>query len=123
MSAPPRQGAARAWLFRVAYHEAITQRRRQKVRRDSIERVAQTKPTRVESTEHVVRTREREAAVRNAIRDLPEIQQQIVRMRIYDGLRFREIAEQLGIPLGTALARMHAALKKLKASLDPYREP
>lgn len=42
---------------------------------------------------------------------------EIVFLRHYSELPFREIAEMLGIPLGTALARAHRALKRLREDL------
>ena len=60
--------------------------------------------------------------VRQAIDELPEAQRQIVCLRIYDEKTFAEIAEELQIPLGTALSRMRAAVSKLKERLD-QREP
>jgi RNA polymerase sigma-70 factor (ECF subfamily) len=42
-------------------------------------------------------------------------------MRIYEEKTFATIAEELGIPLGTALARMRAALEKLRRSV-PLRD-
>ncbi|NQU19940.1 MAG: hypothetical protein HQ567_01555 [Candidatus Nealsonbacteria bacterium] len=41
--------------------------------------------------------------------ELPAKQREVVRMRIYEEKTFVRIAEELGIPLGTALARMRAA--------------
>ena len=40
-------------------------------------------------------------------------------MRIYEQLKFTDIAAQTGTPLGTVLARMQAALKKLRDRLEP----
>lgn len=34
-------------------------------------------------------------------------------LKIYGGLTFRDIAEALGIPLSTALGRMHLAINRL----------
>lgn len=51
------------------------------------------------------------------MRRLTNQQRQIVEMRIEQDLTFREIAEQLQIPLGTALARMRASLKVLAQEL------
>jgi DNA-directed RNA polymerase specialized sigma24 family protein len=36
-------------------------------------------------------------------------------------LRFREIAERLGRPLGTVLTQMRAALERMAAALEEYR--
>lgn len=51
------------------------------------------------------------------IDDLSEAEREIILLRHYSELSFREIAEMLGIPLGTALARAHRAMKRLQAAL------
>ncbi len=48
---------------------------------------------------------------------LSESDREILLLRHYSELSFREIAEMLGIPLGTALARAHRALKRLREEL------
>lgn len=53
------------------------------------------------------------AALRSALADLPDADQQIIHLRHSAGLSFKEIAEVLEQPLGTVLARQHRALKKL----------
>lgn len=55
-----------------------------------------------------------------AVRQLPEEQKQVVAMKHYSGLSFREIAEILGIPLNTALGRMHYAIKNLRKLLSEW---
>lgn len=55
---------------------------------------------------------------------LPECQREVVALRLSAGLKFSEIAELLEIPLGTALSRMHAALRQLRKELrhaETYR--
>jgi RNA polymerase sigma-70 factor (ECF subfamily) len=44
-------------------------------------------------------------------------ERQVVRMRIYEEKTFAAIANELKIPLGTALGRMRTALLKLRAKL------
>jgi len=56
--------------------------------------------------------------VRNAIDQLPTTQRDVVRQRIYDGRSFREIAVAQDVPIGTALGRMHVAMKRLRATLE-----
>ncbi|MBU0616118.1 MAG: sigma-70 family RNA polymerase sigma factor [Planctomycetes bacterium] len=51
------------------------------------------------------------------LHELPEMDREIVLLRHFSELSFREIAELLDIPLGTALARAHRALKRLRAAL------
>jgi RNA polymerase sigma-70 factor, ECF subfamily len=41
-------------------------------------------------------------------------QREVIRQRVYEGKRFREIAAALNCPLNTALSRMHEGLKRLR---------
>ena len=50
--------------------------------------------------------------------ELPDVQQAVIRLRLFDGLRFKEVAERLGCPLNTALARMHEGLSKLRSKWE-----
>ena len=52
--------------------------------------------------------------VLKAVGSLPAIQREVFLMRVQGDLSFSEIAETLGIPLNTALGRMHDATTKLK---------
>ena len=52
--------------------------------------------------------------VRALIEELPEEQREVVRMRYYEGLSFKEIAEQTGVGINTALGRMRYALMNMR---------
>ena len=52
--------------------------------------------------------------VKELIRELPDDQQQVILMRHYMGLSFKEIAEQTGVSINTALGRMRYALINLR---------
>jgi RNA polymerase sigma factor (sigma-70 family) len=52
--------------------------------------------------------------VRDLVYELPEDQQQVVIMRHYLGLSFKEIADQTGVSINTALGRMRYALINLR---------
>ena len=52
--------------------------------------------------------------VMRAVMMLPEVQREVFLMRVQGDLSFNEIATTLGIPLNTALGRMHDAMGKLK---------
>lgn len=58
-------------------------------------------------------------ALRIALAELPDADQQIIHLRHNAGLSFKEIADILEQPLGTVLARQHRALKKLAEVLEP----
>ena len=55
-------------------------------------------------------TAEREERVRAALGRLPEEQVRVVRLSFFEGRPHGEIAEQLGIPLGTVKSRLRLAM-------------
>lgn len=116
-----REQTLKGWLFRVAYHEAMWLRRRQTVTTAALRRTAWSRDAVAASAEVELVRAETAERVRQAIRGLPSAQQQIVRMRIYEEKTFAVIAAELGIPLGTALARMRTALAKLRNELEDQR--
>lgn len=67
----------------------------------------------------VVAERERAEAVREALGRLPEHYRAVLVLRHYQGLKFREIAEVLGVPQGTVKSRMSEALDRLARLLGP----
>lgn len=60
---------------------------------------------------------EQSQEVRNALAQLSDDQQQILKMAYYDGLSQSEIAKQLEIPLGTVKGRARTGLLKLRKAL------
>lgn len=103
----------RGWLFTVAYHQALLARRREKTRRACpLAGTGAPDPgpgplRRAEQGDDARRLRE-------LLGHLPAAQQEVIRQRVYEGKRFREIADALGCPLNTALARMHEGMKRLR---------
>ena len=73
-----------------------------------------------DAADHFVRF-ETVELVRQAMGELTEKQGEVVRLRVYEDLKFSEIAERLGLPLGTVLTRMRAAMEKLRTWLDDHR--
>lgn len=118
-------GSLRSWLFQVAYREALALRRQRENReRLQAQRAADLQRDGPPAPEEVVLRREVVDRVRAALESLPPEQRLVVRARIYEGKKFAEIARELGIPLGTVLSRMRAAMARLRAALadDTWRE-
>lgn len=116
-----RSQTIKGWLFRVAYHEAMWLRRRQAVDADVLRRTAWNREAASEPAEFELVRAETAELVRQAMGELPVEQLRVVRMRIHENKTFAVIAAELGIPLGTALARMRAALLKLRKKLEDRR--
>lgn len=64
------------------------------------------------------------AWVRNALKNLSTEQKEVVLLREYAGLSFKEIANVIERPVGTVLSQMHRALKTLRGHLaGPEYQP
>ncbi len=56
--------------------------------------------------------------VAGAIEQLPDRQREVLVLKEFEGLRYREIAELLGIPIGTVMSRLYAARRQLAGRLE-----
>ena len=52
--------------------------------------------------------------LRQALTQLPELDREMILLRHYGQLSFKELAKHFNVPLGTALAKVHRGLKQLK---------
>ena len=68
--------------------------------------------------EEAAERRELILAVRRAMESLPEDQRQVVVMRDLNGLAYQEIADTLGIELGTVKSRLNRGRANLKTILE-----
>lgn len=59
--------------------------------------------------------------IRRLVRELPEAQRQVLMMRIYRDMSFKEIAEETGVSINTALGRMRYALRNMRRLADESR--
>lgn len=112
-----REESRKAWLFRVAYNEALALLRRQTSGDKAVRRLAWSHDSAADPVDAGLIRAETVDAVRAVIASLPTEQRRIVRMRIYEEKTFAQIATELEIPLGTALGRMRAAMEKMRALL------
>lgn len=116
----------RPWLYTIATNQAIDAQRRnrrhrmvsldQKTSDDEVgglmEIVSADGPTAVEQLED----EEAREWVRAAVDDLPETLRAALVLVYHQGMKYREAADVLGIPVGTVKSRLHAALLKLNQS-------
>jgi RNA polymerase sigma-70 factor (ECF subfamily) len=115
-----RQGKSRAnlqgWIFRVAHNLAL--KCRLKSRRHSDRFVCGLRPYAMKvdpepDPEEGLAGRQRQQKLLAVVRALPEQEQCCLSLRA-EGLRYREIAEVLGISLGSVAASLEKALSRLK---------
>jgi RNA polymerase sigma-70 factor (ECF subfamily) len=105
----------RGWLFTVAHRQAALLKRREKRLPAAAPGDALLGLVDGGAAPESPATRAEDARlVGELLSALPAAQQAVIRLRIFDGMKFREVAEKLGCPLNTALARMHDGLKALR---------
>ena len=63
--------------------------------------------------------------MRASVDQLPQLLRQALVLIYYQGLKYREVADILDIPVGTVKSRLHAALTKLQEmwSVSPSANP
>ena len=121
-------GSFRAWLWRVV-RNAATDRARKHVAEpildapveegaDAAAFVDQVPDETVVSALMRLEEAERKAAVREAVDGLSRRLKEVVLLRLNGELKFQEIADILGLPIGTVLGRMNLALAKLRQALS-----
>lgn len=115
----------RPWLYTVATNRAIDlQRRNKRHQAVSLDRTARSENADtgsmkdlLPSTEAGPRERfelsERTEWVRQAVASLPEQLQQAVSLVYFRGLKYREAADELSVPVGTVKSRLHSAVGRL----------
>jgi RNA polymerase sigma-70 factor (ECF subfamily) len=112
-----------SWLHRIAVNQCLTRQRRAKVRNESaLEEEGDTTGGFAAPVEYspanVAEERQRTAAVRRALNGLPIELRQVVVMKEFEELTFREIAEALDLPLSTVKSRLYTGLKQLQMRLE-----
>jgi len=119
-------GRFESWLFSIAANQARDWFRRHN--RAPVATVAATQAATQEDLEaaagsteaegeHRLIQMEQEDQLQRALAELSPAERQVVTLRFFSDLSFKEIAQVLQVPLGTALARAHRAIKHLRAKL------
>ena len=103
------------WILTVVHRRAVDIVRREQSRRGEPLEVA-PEPVSGPADEDAV-LRDRRAAVQAALTELPGEQRQALELAYYGGLTQSELAERLGVPLGTVKSRMFAGLGRLRELL------
>lgn len=118
-----RRGSFVTWLLSITHNMAIDEVRRRRRRpqradqEDPIEFLS-TMADRGRSVEQDVLLNTLRDQVNEAMNDLPDAQRDALELAYFRGLTQREIAEELGEPLGTIKTRMRLGLRKLRANLE-----
>lgn len=117
----------RPWLYTIATNQAIDALRRQgrhqalsldqgreELADGDLRSLMETLESRGPGPADAAEGAERRDRVRASVDRLPDFLRQVLVLAYYQGLKYREIADILDIPVGTVKSRLHAALVKLQ---------
>lgn len=122
------QGAFRAWVFRIARNRAVSALRKvhERIMRQSVslspdpEEGLRPRLQLIQGgagPERLTAAREQLDQLDTAIAALPENRRSALLLFHVEGLSYPEVADALGVPLGTVKTWIHQARKTLRASL------
>jgi RNA polymerase sigma-70 factor (ECF subfamily) len=109
------RGSVRTWMLSVVRNRGIDQLRANAARRRMREKVEASAP-RYEPNEAFAQAwhEARLGLVGEGLDALPQVQHQVLELAHFSDLTHKEIAERLGLPLGTVKGRMRLGLGKLR---------
>lgn len=111
------RGNVRGWLLSIAHHRAVDVLRRKTTFRPAPLEAAAHHPADDDTAAEGIRNVEH-ASVRAALEALPPAQRRTIELAYFGGYTHVELAELMGVPLGTVKGRMRIGLQKLRRALE-----
>jgi RNA polymerase sigma factor (sigma-70 family) len=108
----PGRGTASTWILTLVHRRTVDVVRREDRRR--AQPLDDAPPALGESTDEAAEVREQRRTVQAALAQLPADQRVALELAYYGGLTQSQIAEHLGVPLGTVKSRAFAGLTALR---------
>ena len=110
------------WLYRIVRNTAHNQRRDEKRHKGEVPLEWVTKPDgRPDPLSETVADDLR-GRIWNGLQEMPEDMREVFHLYHFEGLKYREIADLKGLPIGTVMSRLHAARLKLRKAADLEEE-
>jgi RNA polymerase sigma-70 factor (ECF subfamily) len=116
----PTRGSVRSWLLSIVRNRGIDFLRSRAGRAPKLDlddaSVLDQRPA-AERTEEEALRRETAGEIRGALGKLPGEQSKVIELAYFGGFSHSEIAEMLGLPMGTVKGRMRLGLEKIRGEL------
>ncbi|MBN1943160.1 MAG: sigma-70 family RNA polymerase sigma factor [Phycisphaerae bacterium] len=121
------QGRFEPWLFRIAANMVRDRIRRKKTRPQPASLSVEDEqghspsegiPARMRDVDAGVLAQEASARLEDALQSLDETTRQMILMRHFGEMSFKDIADMFQCPLGTALAKVHRGMQRLREELE-----
>ena len=115
----PERGSVRTWVLGIVHNRGIDALRRNVVherRRSAIEGIEERQEA-PELTDVEAVRRDEARSVRSALEALPDEQCRVIELAYFGGFSHSQIADMLGMPIGTVKGRMRLGLDKMRRQL------
>jgi RNA polymerase sigma factor (sigma-70 family) len=110
---------ASTWILTLVHRRAVDVVRREERRRaEPLGEEVAAQAGESETTDEAAWLGFERERVQDALRQLPDVQREAIELAYYGGFSQSELAERLGVPLGTIKSRMFAGLSRLRELLD-----
>jgi RNA polymerase sigma-70 factor (ECF subfamily) len=113
----PDRGSLRTWLGTLAHRRAVDHVRREEARRRRAIKDA-ARPVSTPDVEEMALALVTAERVRSALDTLPDEQRRAIHLAYFGGKTYRQVAEVLGIPEGTAKSRLRLGLRRIADVLE-----
>jgi RNA polymerase sigma-70 factor (ECF subfamily) len=113
------------WLYRIAFNTAISLKRKKRAvvsldaGRNGEQSLEPDDPSEYARPGAALERTEEEALLHTALTRLSEEHRDVLVLKDIDGMKYEEIAEVLGVPIGTIRSRLHRARLELRDLLGP----
>jgi RNA polymerase sigma factor (sigma-70 family) len=115
----PERAKASTWVLTLVHRRAVDLVRREERRQaDPLTDDTTAAVGAAEQTDEAAWLRFERERVQTALKQLPDLQREALELSYYGGFSQSELAERLGVPLGTIKSRMFAGLARLRELLD-----
>jgi len=114
-----------AWYYttlrRLCFNFVRDRRRRAAWLTEGVEWLESEAVSPVEDPERRAVRRDDRRRLAEAMRDLPDHEREVLVLKEFEGLKYREIAALVGVPVGTVMSRLYAARQRLAGVLEGDR--
>ena len=119
------EGKFLPWVMRIAHNLVIDHFRKSRkmpmLRETEEFSIFSVLPDNSETIENEIISLQIENDIKKIIKELPEDQKEVLLMRIYQDLSFKEISELTGVSINTALGRMRYAVINLRKIIKKHQ--
>ena len=118
----PEKGKITTWLHRVTVNQCMRRRRKRQPATVSLEKLHIAEFLRDEGEEEKMVTREEYEILLKALKTLDEKHRAVLVLRYFNELSYHEIAQAVGIPVGTVKSRIYQGLKSMRDKINVHEE-